>query len=149
MVDVELIFAIIQNAILSVALLLTIVYSILILSIRRFRNQNNAFIVNICFAVIAACIFFVTYFTLNYFNPPVLFNMNTCFILFYAYNFVSLGIPFAFMTFSIHRFFFIVYNTKPFFKSKKWVTICITSQWSNVVLLSLPIVFYKVPVSKR
>jgi len=84
---------------------------------------------------------------MNYFDPELLFAPNMCIILFYAYNIASIEIPFAFVIFSIHQLCSIVYNTKPLFKTKRWIGICIAIQWIAQLFISLPFILRKEPVS--
>ncbi|CAF4065174.1 unnamed protein product [Adineta steineri] len=80
-----------------------------------------------------------------YFNLPLLYASKTCIILLYAYNIAASQISFAFVTFSIHRFCSIVFHSIPFFKTKRWVIICITSHWLVVYLISLPFILRNGP----
>jgi hypothetical protein len=129
------IITIVMDIVFTLIFLFAIIYSLLILFIRRFHNHNNVFIVNICFAIM--------YFTMVYFDYQLLYSPNTCMILFYAYNMGSIVVQFSFLTFSIHRFCSILYLTIPFFKTRMWVVICIRSQWIVQCILSLPFVVRK------
>lgn len=131
----------------ALILLFAFVYSLFILFIRRFHSHNNVFILNMCFAIIGFCIYFTIYFTMVYFDYRLVYAPNTCIILFYTYNIASIGVQFSFLAFSIHRFWSIVYNTIPFVKTKRWVSICIGSQWIAQCVLSLPFVLRKEQVS--
>jgi len=145
--DVLYICLILQDIVFVLALLLTIVYSILILFIRRFHHRNNIFTLNICSTIISAAVFFIIDLTMAYFDPQTLYAPNSCIILLYAYNIACIGIPFSFITFSVHRLCFIVYYTKPFFNTKRWIVMCIASQWISEFILSLPYIFKEGPVS--
>ncbi|CAF1141024.1 unnamed protein product [Adineta ricciae] len=52
-----------------------------------------------------------------------------------------MDIPFAFIAFTTHRCCSLLYHTKVFFKTKQWITICITLQWIIQFILSLPFIF--------
>ncbi|CAF3816111.1 unnamed protein product [Adineta steineri] len=145
MVDISYIFIITEDILLAIALLLTLIFSALILLIPHLRHRNNMIIINICCSIIGSCIFFFIYFTMNYFDPQHLFASQLCILLFYAYNIASIGVPFAFITFTVHRYFYIVYHTKSFFKAKRWVVICIASQWISEFVISLPFVLRQGP----
>ena len=138
---------ILQDILMSANFLLALIYSLLIIFIPRFHHPNNMFILNICIATIGCSSYMIVYFTMFYFNLPLLYASKTCIILFYTYNIASIQVPFAFVTFSIHRFCSIVYYSKPFFKTKRWVIICITSYWIAVCLISLPFILRNGPVS--
>ncbi|CAF0849598.1 unnamed protein product [Adineta steineri] len=82
---------------------------------------------------------------MGYFEPQILFAPNMCILLLYAYNIAGIAIPFTFLTFTVHRFCSIVYHTQPFFKKKRWVGICIASQWIILFVISLPFIFRNGP----
>ncbi len=147
MIDEFYIAVIIEDFFFGLILLIAFVYSCLILFIRRFHYINNIFILNICFTIISNVIFFIIYFTMLYFNVQRLYAPHMCILLLYAYNIASIGIPFSFVTFTIHRFCSVVYPIQRFFKTKLWIVICITSQWIGEFIISLPFIFRKEPVS--
>ncbi|CAF4080016.1 unnamed protein product, partial [Adineta steineri] len=43
---------------------------------------------------------------------------------------------------SFNRLCSIVHHTKPFLRTKKWTTICIIRQWSNGIILTIPIILF-------
>lgn len=141
MVDKLYVKTILQIILFSLNTLLALIYSILILFIRRNHHKNNIFILNICLNIIGTCVYFIIFYILLYFNPQKLFISNMCNFLLYAYNVTSIEIPFAFVAFSAHRLCTVLYHRKAFFKTKKWIGICISSQWICVFVLSLPYVF--------
>jgi hypothetical protein len=147
MVDIFYITTVIQASLFGLVLLFTLLYFISILSIRRFHHRNNIFILNVCFTIITTAIFFTIYFKMAYFDFQRLYTPNSCIILFYALNIASIGIPFAFVAFSVHRLCSIVYHTKVFFKKKRWTAICITSQWITEFVISLSFLIRQGPVS--
>ncbi|UJR16048.1 hypothetical protein I4U23_002962 [Adineta vaga] len=71
-----------------------------------------------------------------------LFTERTCTFLFYIQSICLCECSFAFVTFTINRFFAIVYHTEQFFKTKKFMFICIANQWIVGGLVSLPFTFY-------
>ncbi len=145
--DTSYIMTILIVTLFSLILFLASIYSLFILFNHRFHDHNNMFILNICLNIISTCIFFIIYFTMFYFNVALLYAPHTCIILLYAYLYASIQIQFSFVTFSIHRYCSIVHYGKPFFKTKRWVGICIASQWIGVCIISLPYVLRKGSVS--
>jgi hypothetical protein len=139
MVDKLYIKTILQLTLLSLNLLFAIAYSLSILLIRRCHNRNNMFILNICFTIISTSVFFAIFFDLQYFDRSRLLDPRMCILLGYVFHIASIEVPFAFVAFSIHRFCSIIYSAKPFFKTKRWVVICV---------VSLPYVFRKEPARK-
>jgi hypothetical protein len=127
----------VQDSLYATIIFIALIYSCLIIFLRRFRHRNNIFILNLCISAIFTGVYFIAYFYVVYFNlsPPL------CIFFHYAFNVASMEIGFAFLAFTIHRFCSIVYDRKPFFKTKQWVAICIISQWIGQFVISLPFVF--------
>jgi len=147
MVDQNCIALLVEDSLYAIIFLFNFIHLCLILFNHRFRHHNNMFILNICLNIISACIYFIIYFILFYFNYSRLYALNTCIVLFYAYLIASIQVQFSFVTFSIHRCCSILYYAKPFFKTKRWVGICIASQWIGVFVIPLPYVLRKESVS--
>jgi hypothetical protein len=147
MTDPFYITTILQASLFSLNVLFAFMYSCSILCNRRFHHRNNVFILNMCLTIICTCVYFLIYFTMFYFDLRRLYTPNMCLFLLYTYNIASMEIPFSFVTFSVHRLCSIRYHTKPFFKTKRWVVICIGSQWIGEFVISLPFIFRKASVS--
>ena len=116
--DSSYILTILMDTLFSLILFLAFIYSLSILLNRRFHHHNNMFILNICLNITSACIYFIIYFTMFYFNIGLLYASHTCILLLYGYNIASIQIPFSFLVFSIHRCCSIVYYTKTIFQDK-------------------------------
>jgi hypothetical protein len=140
--DVCDIFNSVQYSLYTAILFIAVVYSCLIIFLRRFHHRNNIFILNLCINIIFTCVYFIIYFKAVYFNIPP----GLCIFFHYAFNVASIEIPFALVVFTVHRFCSIVYHTKPLFKTKQWIAICISSQWIGQFVISLPFVFGHYPV---
>ncbi|UJR14415.1 hypothetical protein I4U23_001412 [Adineta vaga] len=80
-----------------------------------------------------------------YFDIARLYTPSMCIYLHFTYNIAAISIPFSFATYTVYRFCFIIYYTKPFFKTKLWVFICISGEWVAVCLTSLPFVLRNGP----
>jgi len=147
MVNISYIFLILELSLLALDIFFAFIYATTILFVRRFHNRNNMFILNICCTIMSSCVYFIIYTAMSYFNNARLVTAQSCAILYYAYSIAGIGIPFTFVTFTVHRFCSIVFHTKPLFKTKKWVMICIASQWIGECIISLPFVLRPGPVS--
>jgi hypothetical protein len=141
------IITILQVTLFCVILLLALIYSSLILVISRFHQHNNIFALNMCVAIIGTCVYFIIYFAMAYFDPQRLFAPHMCILLYYAYNIANTETTFAFVAFSIHRFCSMKYHANPFFKTKRWVAICIGCQWTTIFIISLPFILRQNRVS--
>ncbi|CAF1160428.1 unnamed protein product [Adineta ricciae] len=97
------------------------------------------FTLNVCLAIIVCALYWMIYYIMLEFNPLKLFSVNTCGFLSYAQVLCTFQVSLAFTVVSIHRLCLIAYPTKLFFKTKRWATICVLSQWCVGVVLSLPI----------
>ncbi|CAF1391552.1 unnamed protein product [Adineta steineri] len=135
--DVDSILEIVRNTVYSAVLLIALVYSCLILLISRFRHQNNMFILNLCLNTITTSVYFIIYFYAIDYDMP----QSMCILFNYAFNIASIQIPFAFVAFTVHRFCVVVYHRKALFKTKRWVVVCILTQWIAQFIISLPFVF--------
>ena len=142
------ILVLLEDIVVILALSLILLYLIPVLSVRRFQHANNALILNVFWSVVVGSTFFAVYFSLGYFNVRRLYAPDWCILLFYAYSHAGITVQFAFVTFSVHRYFIIVHHTKAFFKRKRWITICIGCQWVIQCIVALPFVLRKAPVRK-
>ena len=147
MVNIAHILVIFEIIFLALVLCLTAIYSIAILSHRRFYHPNNMFILNICFTIMASAIFFMTYILLGIFDSRRFIISDVCLIIYYAYCIASVQIPFAFVAFTTYRFCLILYHTRPFFRTNKWVILCIGGQWISEFVISSPLLFLSHDVS--
>jgi hypothetical protein len=147
MVDIFLLYTILEVSFLILALILTLIYSISILFIRRFCHRNNMLTLNICCTILSSSVYFIIYCIMGYVDNERLKAPDLCIILYYGFSIASIGMPFCFVTFTVHRFCSIVYHMKQFFKTKTWIIICIAGQWISEFILSLPFVLRPGPVS--
>jgi len=143
MVDQYYIIIVVQDFFFVLIFFFSFTHSCLIVFNRRFHQHNNIFILNICISLICTTFYFALFFTMLYFDPRHLHAASTCSILFYAYNIASITTPFSFVNFTIHRFCTIVYHMKPFFKTKRWVIICIIIQRIGEFIVAIPYIFKK------
>lgn len=141
--DIRIIFSIVEDSIFYATIIIALLYSCLIIFLRRFHQRNNVFIVNLCINTICTCVFFVIYFKAVYYD----ISPELCVFFHYAFNVVSMQVAFAFVAFSIHRFCTILYHTKAWLKTKLCIVICISSQWLGQFIISLPFVFARYDVS--
>jgi hypothetical protein len=146
MTDISHILALIKIIGFGITILIALIYSLIILLIRRFHNRLNILTVNICVAIISASIFWMGYFIMWEYYIQDLFTEKTCSFLFYLQSISTCLPPLAFVTLTINRLCSIIYSRKAFFKTKKFVVICIATQWIVACILSLPFVFDIGPV---
>jgi hypothetical protein len=140
------ILGLIQIIILVLAIILALIYSISILLLRRFHNVNNIFTVNLCFAAICCCSYWLFYIIVYRFYPEILAGDQACVAVNYFEMMCTIQVPLAVVEVSVHRLCSVVYHTKLFFKKKRWAVICITSHWIIGIFVALPRITINDPV---
>jgi len=148
MADISRVFALLKISAFGISILLALIYSLTIFFIRRFHHRPNILTLNICVSMICASIFWMDYFIMWEYYIQDLFTKKNCTFLFYLQSISTSLVPLAFVTLTINRFCSIIYSTKAFFKTKKFVIICVASQWIVACILSLPFVFDIKPVMR-
>lgn len=147
MTDIISIFAVLKITVFGISILLALIYSIPILTIRRFHSRLNILTINICVAMILTSIYWMGYFIMWEYYIQYLFTEKTCTFQSYLQTISSCQLPFSFAVLTISRFFAIVHSTKAFFKAKTFPIICIASQWITICVLSLPFLLNIQPVN--
>lgn len=135
------IFGVLRVVLFGLIIVVALIYSIPIIFIRRFHHRNNILTLNICLATIVCCLYwFIFYIKLkiDLFGTYV-FMVQTCTFVFIVPPILTAQIPFSFVTVSIYRLCCVVYYRKNLFKTKKWIAICILTQWILGIVCMLPI----------
>jgi len=146
MVDVTRVITILQICALTTVISLTLVYSIPLILIRRLRHRLHIFTISVCSAILCCSIYWLVYFVMTETNVQQFYNAKTCSLVFYMETMCTLQVPLAFTAVSIHRLCYVVYYNKFFFKSKRWISMCVVCQWIIGIVLSLPIFIRNGPV---
>lgn len=147
MVEVIEVLLHIQIAFFGLFTVLAIIYSIPILFIRRFHNVNNVFTVNFCFAVICCGVHWLCNRIITRFDPQLLSGNINCVVSNYFQMMCTLQVPFAIIGMSVYRLCAVLYHTKIFFRRQRWITLCIVSQWTIGIIVSIPPSFFYNSVS--
>jgi hypothetical protein len=132
------ILQIIQIILLVCGILLALIYSIPVLLIPRFHNVNNLFTVNLCFATIFCCSYWLLFYIILAYSPRILYGNQSCIAFNYFQMMCTIQVPLAVVEVSVHRLCTIVYYEKPFFKKRRWAVICISCQWIIGILSAIP-----------
>jgi hypothetical protein len=138
MVEVTDIFVPILIALFVLTIVLAFVYLIPIIFIRRFHNINNVFTVNFCFATICCDTYWLVYSILTDYFPTSIYNTTACLTLNYFTTMCTLQVPLAIVGMSVQRLCSVVYHAKGFFQKKRWIIICILSEWIIGIIFALP-----------
>jgi hypothetical protein len=137
--DIELrIFSVLETILFILIIFIALIYSIPILCIHRFHQPNNIFTLNVCLAVILCC--------LSWLPTTAVFTFTSSYeviekiaLPFYIMEMLlTIQVPFSFVAVSIHRYYFMIYHAKMFFKRKRWIILCIGSQWILGFILTIP-----------
>ena len=113
-------------------------YSITTLVVLRLYHRNQILTVNLCVAAIGCSAYWFYFYTALTFFPQYFLNPDRCPANSYFEMMCTLQVPLAMITVSVHRCCSILYHTKAFFKTKRWVILCIASQWTVGFLVALP-----------
>jgi hypothetical protein len=139
MVDFSYVITVLQLCTLTIIICLTLVYSIPIILIRRFRHRTHMFTLDVCMAILFCSIYWIVYYTMTDIHGQQFYSTRLCSLMSYIQTMCALQVPLAFTMVSIHRLCCIVYHNKVYFKSKQWVLMCVTCQWMVGLVIPLPI----------
>jgi hypothetical protein len=139
MIDVASIVGFVQISLYGVIILLALAYYILITLIRQFHHRINIFTVNVAVAALCCSLYWMIFYIMTAVNVRQLYAVKYCSLLIYAQMMCTLQLSLALIVVSIHRLCSIVYHTKIFFKSRKWVIMCVACQWISGIVVSLPL----------
>ena len=115
-----------------------IIYSIPIIFVRRLHIRYNILTLNVCLASMSCAIYWLIFSTMGEFNSRLLYRENTCQFLLYMQLMVVFQASYSIVLISVNQLCDIVYHTKRFFITNKWLIICLASQWIAGSILSIP-----------
>ncbi|CAF1432701.1 unnamed protein product [Adineta steineri] len=143
------IFSVVHIINLSANIIFALIYMIPILFIRRFHQHNNILTLNVCLASICCCLSWLPFRALPFMEYPLDFIQSTGIYLYITQTIFTIQVPFSFVATSIHRYCSIVYHTKSFFRTKRWIILCIGCQWLFAFILIIPnLVCIKLPCGR-
>lgn len=123
-----------------IIVLLSLMYLFLAGVVFRCHYRSDILTFNLCISFTFCSIYWLLfcidwdYFNLQIFNSQP-YNLST-----YFKVMLSCQLAFAFVTIPINRYFSIRYPTKIFFKTNRWLVLCISSQWIVGFLVPLPLI---------
>jgi len=113
-------------------------YAIPLCFIRRFHTPVNLLTLNVCVAAFVCATYSATFYVMNAYYPEIIWTSKSCIVIPYLQNMVDSQELYAVCLVSINRLFTIVYKNKPFFRTKKWVAVCVSAQWILAALVPSP-----------
>jgi hypothetical protein len=128
--DILHILNIIRHILFSLIFVLSLIYSTTISFVRRFHHRTDIFTLNICLAAMCCSTYYISYFVLYDYHTELMLIDNICMWLIYLRMMSSCQIAFAFITVTTNRLVSMIYHLNPFFKTKRWIFLCIICQWT-------------------
>ena len=125
-------------ALYTITALLAVIYSLLILCVRRFQRRNNMFKLNICLATAFNCLAWLPTSIsplFGYSRPAFRERLPWLYVL---QILADMAIPFSLVVVSFHRCGSIVFAQTRFFRTKKWMFVCFIGQWIVSGLMTTP-----------
>jgi hypothetical protein len=138
MMNLQRMISIFQSILFLIIIIFACIYSIPIICIRRFHQHNHILTLNVCLATIFCSLSYLPVYAASIFVNPVDFSRKALIFFDIVQTIFTLQVPLSFVIASIHRYCSIVYHTKIFFKRKRWLVLCIGSQWMLGFILSIP-----------
>lgn len=136
--QIIIILVIVKIVILSLIAIAACIYSIPLCFVRRFHKPLHLLSLNVCIAAFICASYWIIYFTMNTFYQNILWTEQSCLLILYLQTTVNCQVIYALCVVSLNRLFSIVYRNKIFFRSKKWVIICVGAQWVFAALIPSP-----------
>ena len=127
---ISLILSIVTTICSSVNIVIGFFYLIPIVVLPRFHHRNHFLTLNVCIANILCC--------LIWFPDDPLFRNGSTSHLRNLQTLFTLPVPLSFVLISVHRYCSLVYRKTSFFKTRRWICLCVAVQWTLGVLLSIP-----------
>jgi hypothetical protein len=138
MVNILSVVTILQFIVLSTVIFLTLIYSISLILLQRFRHRLHIFTLNVCAGILCCSSYWLVNYIMAETNIVQFYNIKTCSLVVYAQTMCTLQVVLAFIVVSIHRLCCVVYHNKVFLKNKKWTLMCVVCQWLVGIVISLP-----------
>lgn len=141
MVDLQTILSYFRICLFGLIIVVSLIYSIPIIFLRRFHYRYNILTLNICLATTFASIYWFFFYLMFHLDTWATFTflMNNCRFSSIFPVILTLQVPFSFVTTSINRFCAVVYHNRVLFKTKSWILVSIGFQWIFCSFLSLPL----------
>ena len=121
-----------------VNILMAMGYALPIIFLPRFYHRNNFLTLNVCIANILCFLVWLPDDPLFMSDGSRVWQNKFYISLKIFQTLLTVQLPLSFALISVHRYCSIVYRKKGFFKTKRWIVLSITLQWTFGILLSIP-----------
>jgi len=132
------IVTIVRIIVLGLVSVVACLYAIPLCFIRRFHTPINLLTLNVCVAAFVCSTFSATFYVMNAYYPEIIWTPKSCVVIPYLQNMVDSQEIYAVCLVSLNRLFTIVYKNKQFFRTKRWVAVCVSAQWILAALIPSP-----------
>ncbi|UJR19251.1 hypothetical protein I4U23_022379 [Adineta vaga] len=116
----------------------SILYTLPICLIKKFHTSLNFLSINISITLFLCVVFWAIYFIMNTWYIDIFWTEKSCLLISYLQTTFNCLFIYSTCIASLNRLFAIVYQSKVLFRTKKWVMICISIQWSISIIIPLP-----------
>ncbi|UJR21717.1 hypothetical protein I4U23_024794 [Adineta vaga] len=140
MVSFDEIFSYLRIVLFALIFFIALIYTIPIICISQFHHSHMILTLNICVATALCSLYWLLFYIMLMLQrqKTYRFMINSCVFVCIFPTILTLLVPFSLVTASINRYFCVKYYTKTIYKKKRWIFICILTQWIFTTLLSLP-----------
>lgn len=141
MADFLLIFPYLRIALFALIILVTFIYAIPIVCLRRFHHRNNVLTLNICIATFLSSLYWLSISLIFQIDAVARMSLllEQCRLAMVLPVALTLQVPLSFATASLNRLCAVVYHHQSLFKTKSWIAMNIVAQWILGGLLALPL----------
>ncbi|CAF0855901.1 unnamed protein product [Adineta steineri] len=127
----------------ALSLLITLIYLIPIILLRRFHTTTNILTGNYCIAGIICSGFWILYNVITEFYFTTFFqSYNACMVLAYFRLMVNSLLVYSLTMITINRYFTIKYPNKLLFKRKTWSIVSSIIPWIIAIVVSMPAIIF-------
>ena len=137
-----------QMLIFVMIIALTLICSVPLLIIRRFRHYFNVYSLNICLSTLICSLFWIYIYIISKVDILQLYYSPVCALISYLQVALTICIPYSLVIISIHRYCLIVHHRHRYLQSAQWIVICFLSQWLIGFVLASPMMTKKTPVRR-
>jgi hypothetical protein len=148
MTDAFRIILVVNVVLLLIGTILTLIYLLPIILIRRFHTTTNILTGNVCLVTAICCLFWIMFNVISGFYPTLLISSTfSCILESYCQVMINCLVVYSFAIITINRYLTIINPNKRFFKRQAWPFISSAVQWIIAIVLPLPLLIRCVPVS--
>jgi len=130
---------IVNISLLLITIILTLIYLLSIILVRRFHTATNILTGSFCLSGMICCLFWVVFDVLSGYYLIILNkSIISCILTPYSSLIVNCSVVYSLAMITIDRFFIVIYPAKRLFKKRSWSFISLGIQWILAIILPLP-----------